>query len=179
MLAAIRKRADRDEEGFTLIELMVVVLIIAILIAIAVPTFLGARQKAQARAAQSNVRNAFSAAKTFFTDNEKYSTDATTVATSLITELGNIEPSLTYNTAASTSSPKQIGVVVANTAGTVVVNGVVCLTAYGADGNYYTLRDISVGTNAGVSYFKSATAAGTCDTSAVNDGSATAYHTKW
>jgi type IV pilus assembly protein PilA len=110
MLAAIRKRLAKDEEGFTLIELMVVVLIIAILIAIAVPTFLGARQKAQARAAQSNVRNAFSAAKVFFTDNETYSTDATTDATSLIAALTANEPSLTYNTAASTTNNRQVGV---------------------------------------------------------------------
>src|SRR5262249_6810525 len=50
------RRRDGDE-GFTLIELMVVVLIIAILIAIAIPTFLGARQRAQNRAAQSSLRN--------------------------------------------------------------------------------------------------------------------------
>lgn len=88
MLKRIRERMNRDE-GFTLIELMVVVLIIAILIAIAIPTFLGARERAQDRAAQSSLRNALTAAKTIFTDNEDYA-DAT------VTELQASEPSLTF-----------------------------------------------------------------------------------
>ena len=54
---AARRRNGDEEAGFTLIELMVVVLIIAILIAIAIPTFLGARSRAQDRAAQSSLRN--------------------------------------------------------------------------------------------------------------------------
>jgi type IV pilus assembly protein PilA len=72
MFERLSQRSEREERGFTLIELMVVVLIIAILIAIAIPTFLGARQRAQDRAAQSNVRNALTAEKTFFTDGQVY-----------------------------------------------------------------------------------------------------------
>src|SRR5437763_12383329 len=66
-------RSRDQEEGFTLIELMVVVLIIAILIAIAVPTFLGARQRAADRAAQSDLRNGYTSAKVIYSDNESFS----------------------------------------------------------------------------------------------------------
>jgi type IV pilus assembly protein PilA len=69
LLDALRERRESDE-GFTLIELMVVVLIIAILIAIAIPTFLGAQDRARDRGAQADLRNALTAAKTVATDNE-------------------------------------------------------------------------------------------------------------
>src|SRR5262245_15864970 len=66
-------RRREAEEGFTLIELMVVVLIIAILITIAIPSFLGARRRAEDRAAESNLRTGLIQAKVVYTDHEDYS----------------------------------------------------------------------------------------------------------
>jgi type IV pilus assembly protein PilA len=65
-------KMQKDEDGFTLIELMVVVLIIAILIAIAIPTFLGLRERAQNRAATSDLRNGLTASKAYYTDGDTY-----------------------------------------------------------------------------------------------------------
>jgi type IV pilus assembly protein PilA len=86
---------------------MVVVLIIAILIAIAIPTFLGAKSRAQDKAAQSSLRNALTNSKGIYTDQDSYgASSAALVGTtgSPGTGLAGAEPSLTFTTGASTGA---------------------------------------------------------------------------
>jgi type IV pilus assembly protein PilA len=74
MTKAIHKRLAGDG-GFTLIELMVVVMIIAVLIAIAIPSFLGFRKSAQDRAAQSAIRTVLLVEKAVWLDTAAYTED--------------------------------------------------------------------------------------------------------
>jgi type IV pilus assembly protein PilA len=70
-MTRIRERLAR-EEGFTLIELLVVIVIIGILLAIAVPSYLGFRGRAQDSAAQANIRAAVPSAEAFYSENGNY-----------------------------------------------------------------------------------------------------------
>ena len=73
MFKRIRSRLDgNSEQGFTLIELLVVIIIIGILLAIAVPSYLGFRDRAANNAAKANLRAALPSAEAYYADNGTY-----------------------------------------------------------------------------------------------------------
>ena len=149
MLTIARMRLQKDEEdGFTLIELMVVVLIIAILLAIAIPTFLGAQDRARDRGAQSDLRNGITAAKTLATDEAGlFMVGATPISA---TDLDATEPSLTFGATADTDT---ISV-------TTDANGAdILLVTESESGTFYGIAATSQGA---VTYCSGATAPTTC-----------------
>jgi type IV pilus assembly protein PilA len=140
----------KRNSGFTLVELMVVVLVLAILMAIAIPTFLGARDRGQDRAAQSSVRNTLTAAKILYGDASPPSYAAVTAAA-----LRTVEPQFTY-VAATTASANDETVSVA-------VNGQSFGAAVMSDsGTCYFIRDVQDAANlaqVGTFYGRSTTVA--------------------
>ncbi len=141
MFAWVNSRL-RKEEGFTLVELMVVVLIIAILIAIAIPTFLGARTRAQDRAAQSDLRNTLTAAKAFYVDNENYGSGLAD-DDAYATALDALEPSLVLDAVADVAAADTSTVGVLRGATTTL------FVRQSASTTWFCITDTSTGGSAG------------------------------
>ncbi len=141
----MRERLDK-EEGFTLIELMVVVLIIAVLVAIAIPSFLGFRNRAQDRSAQADLRNTLLGEKAVWVDTGAY--------TEVEATLKAFEPTLVTNdTDADTAGVFTEMSVAAN-------DDAVCLVQVSQSGNYFAIFEDSSAT--GGTFYGSGSASITC-----------------
>ena len=95
-----QEQQKKRQAGFTLIELMVVLLIIGILMAIAIPTYLSERNKANNTAAESTVRNALTALNAVYATQNYYGVPADSSASSFAAYMQSQEPSLTWTSSA-------------------------------------------------------------------------------
>jgi type IV pilus assembly protein PilA len=151
VLKSVAARRGRGEEGFTLVELMVVVLVLAILMAIAIPTFLGARDRGQDRAAQSTARNTLTAAKILYGDTGNYA------QVIVAGTLKGVEPQYDYVFGNTVSGSEEIASVHVSTSGGSQTIGIAVRSDSGV---CYFIRDVADSTtitSIGTFYGKSAT----------------------
>lgn len=131
---------NRSEAGFTLIELMVVVLIIAILLAVGIPSFLGYRTRAFDADAQADLRTTVLTESVLHLDTGVFTTDTPTLSAA--------EPTVDFNVTGDPEGTVRVAIGTAETE--------VCMFSLSRSGNWWAIYHTS---DSGTFYGQSAPAA--------------------
>ena len=115
-----------EHRGYSMVELMVILIIIGILLVIGIPALLGGQVRSQDRAVQSDIRNVYSVEKIIYSDNSTYTDDPLAARAE--------EPSFTYVAA---DTPVTVGEVYLYLA----PGDIIYVMAKSASGTCYYLRD--------------------------------------
>ena len=140
MMSRIRKQMEKREEGFTLVELLVVIIIIGILAAIAIPVFLNQRKKGWDAAIKSDLKNLATSEETYLTETGHY--------TATVTNLTDWKQSAASNydtTATAPTVPKMYDGTNAVVTVDASATGGYCLQATSASGNIFKYNSTTGG----------------------------------
>ncbi len=182
MLKHLEERRQ-SEKGFTLIELMVVVLIMGILMAIAIPTFLSTRGSANDAAGKANATNAFTNEKAYYASNQQF-----LAATSMDAGGATLDNSLPWGLA-TTDAAVQGDVEADVTSTGTYTNNAMVIYALSRSGNCFYILDVETSSAAIIGY---AATKGGCTSytptgsetinpgsSGVQDSGAPAWYASW